>query len=120
MILCVRKYSKAPKCMNFLPTEGHLEQVMLYDGVCNLCNGWVNFVIDRDKQSRYKFAALQGEAGRAMMTRVGKSEFFFRPRIMCNFSEPYCSREFSFARVYHQLTEHNTCPHDGIFAGRSG
>ena len=48
---------------------------MLFDGVCNLCNGWVNFVIDRDKQSRYKFAALQGEAGRAMMTRVGKSEF---------------------------------------------
>lgn len=52
-----------------------MKQVMLFDGVCNLCNGWVNFVIDRDKQSRYKFAALQGEAGRAMMTRVGKSEF---------------------------------------------
>ena len=78
MILCVRKYSKAPKCMNFLPTEGHLEQVMLYDGVCNLCNGWVNFVIDRDPQSRYKFAALQGEAGRALMTRVGRGRFAYK------------------------------------------
>jgi predicted DCC family thiol-disulfide oxidoreductase YuxK len=51
-----------------------LIQVLLYDGVCNLCNGWVNFVIDRDPQSRYKFAALQGEAGRALMTRVGRGE----------------------------------------------
>ena len=47
-------------------------QVLLYDGVCNLCNGWVNFVLDRDPNSRYKFAALQGEAGKAMMKRVGK------------------------------------------------
>jgi hypothetical protein len=53
-------------------TAAGWHQVLLYDGVCNLCNGWVNFVIDRDPQSRYKFAALQGEAGRAMMTRVGK------------------------------------------------
>lgn len=47
--------------------------MLLYDGVCNLCNGWVNFVIDRDPQGRYKFAALQGEAGRALMTRVGRN-----------------------------------------------
>mmetsp|Transcript_32777 Transcript_32777/g.52757 ORF Transcript_32777/g.52757 Transcript_32777/m.52757 type:complete len:261 (+) Transcript_32777:3-785(+) len=48
------------------------DKVLLYDGVCNLCNGWVNFVLDRDPNSRYKFAALQGEAGKAMMKRVGK------------------------------------------------
>eukprot|EP00802_Teleaulax_amphioxeia_P027912 Tamp_29404.p1 GENE.Tamp_29404~~Tamp_29404.p1 ORF type:complete len:206 (+),score=42.59 Tamp_29404:23-619(+) len=60
--------------MNILIRRGYRpgDKVLLYDGVCNLCNGWVNFVIDRDPQSRYKFAALQGEAGRAMMTRVGK------------------------------------------------
>lgn len=49
------------------------DKVLLYDGVCNLCNGWVNFVIDRDAQSHYKFASLQGEAGRALMARVGKN-----------------------------------------------
>ena len=48
-------------------------QVLLYDGVCNLCNGWVNFVMDKDPQARYKFASLQGEAGRALMTRVGRN-----------------------------------------------
>ena len=46
--------------------------MLLYDGVCNLCNGWVNFVLARDARARYKFAALQGEVGRAMMTQVGR------------------------------------------------
>jgi len=70
-------------CSSFFPTPAvcaahperirYLCQVLLYDGVCNLCNGWVNFVIDRDPHSRYKYAALQGEAGRALMTRVGRN-----------------------------------------------
>lgn len=38
--------------------------VILFDGVCNLCNASVNFVIDRDPGGAFRFAALQGEAGR--------------------------------------------------------
>jgi predicted DCC family thiol-disulfide oxidoreductase YuxK len=33
--------------------------IVLFDGVCNLCNGFVNFIIKRDKKSKIKFAALQ-------------------------------------------------------------
>ena len=65
-----------------------LIQVLLYDGVCNLCNGWVNFVIDRDPQSRYKFAALQGEAGRALMTRVGRGKLHAQRRRQTRAPEP--------------------------------
>ena len=32
--------------------------IVLFDGVCNLCNGVVRFVIDRDPQGRFKFATL--------------------------------------------------------------
>lgn len=35
--------------------------VILFDGVCNLCNGAVNFVIDRDPDSRFLFAPLQSQ-----------------------------------------------------------
>ncbi len=42
--------------MNTQPT-------ILFDGVCNFCNGAVNFVIKRDKKSVIKFAALQSNAG---------------------------------------------------------
>lgn len=37
--------------------------IILFDGVCNLCNGFVNFVIDRDPDGVFRFAALQSEAG---------------------------------------------------------
>ena len=31
----------------------------MYDGVCNLCNNAVNFIIDHDKAGRFRFASLQ-------------------------------------------------------------
>jgi predicted DCC family thiol-disulfide oxidoreductase YuxK len=46
--------------MNTSPT-------ILFDGVCNFCNGAVNFVIRRDKQSTIKFAALQSAAGMQLL-----------------------------------------------------
>ena len=39
---------------------------MLFDGVCNFCNGSVNFIIARDKEKKFKFAALQSEFGQNM------------------------------------------------------
>jgi predicted DCC family thiol-disulfide oxidoreductase YuxK len=38
-------------------------KVLLFDGVCNLCNAWVNWVIDHDKKNLFKFAALQSAFG---------------------------------------------------------
>jgi len=35
--------------------------VIFFDGVCNLCNGAVQFVIKRDRKSYFKFAALQSD-----------------------------------------------------------
>ena len=43
-----------------------------FDGVCNLCNGFVNFVIARDPNGKFKFAALQGTAGQAIMRSIGR------------------------------------------------
>ncbi len=33
--------------------------IIFFDGVCNLCNGAINFIIDRDKKGYFKFAPLQ-------------------------------------------------------------
>jgi predicted DCC family thiol-disulfide oxidoreductase YuxK len=41
--------------------------VILYDGVCNLCNATVLFVIDRDPHGRFAFAALQSPAAAAIL-----------------------------------------------------
>lgn len=37
--------------------------LILFDGVCNLCNSSVNRVIKNDKKNKFKFAALQSEKG---------------------------------------------------------
>ena len=38
--------------------------IVLFDGVCNLCNSSVNFIIDHDRKGKFKFAALQSDAGK--------------------------------------------------------
>lgn len=41
--------------------------IVLFDGVCNLCNGVVTWIIPRDPTSQIKFAALQSPAGQRIM-----------------------------------------------------
>ena len=35
--------------------------LILFDGVCNFCNFWVNFIIDHDDKRYFKFASLQSD-----------------------------------------------------------
>jgi predicted DCC family thiol-disulfide oxidoreductase YuxK len=45
------------------------QNVVLFDGVCNLCNGWVRFVIARDPRARFRFASLQSSFGVEVLRR---------------------------------------------------
>jgi predicted DCC family thiol-disulfide oxidoreductase YuxK len=45
------------------------KQLILFDGVCNLCNSSVNYVIKHDKSDVFRFAPLQGETGRAIIEK---------------------------------------------------
>ncbi len=47
--------------------------IILFDGVCNLCNGLVRFIIKRDKIGRFKFASLQSDFGRQWLQQIGKT-----------------------------------------------
>lgn len=45
------------------------DYIVLFDGVCNLCNASVNFIIDHDPEAKIKFAALQSEAGQELLLK---------------------------------------------------
>ncbi len=45
--------------------------IVFFDGVCNLCNGVVQFIIDRDAGGGIRFAALQSEAAREILGALG-------------------------------------------------
>ncbi|MCF6410166.1 thiol-disulfide oxidoreductase DCC family protein [Pseudalkalibacillus salsuginis] len=44
-----------------------MSRILLFDGECNLCNGIVQFVIKRDPNTKFQFAALQSETGQKLL-----------------------------------------------------
>ncbi len=53
-----------------------MSAIILFDGVCNFCNAWVNFVISRDSSKRFKFAPLQSDTGQKLLQehRIDRAE----------------------------------------------
>jgi predicted DCC family thiol-disulfide oxidoreductase YuxK len=47
--------------------------LILYDGVCCLCNRLIQFVLRRDKAQVFRFASLQSDLGQSLMRRHGKA-----------------------------------------------
>lgn len=45
--------------------------VIVFDGVCVLCNGWVRFLLHHDRNARFSFAAMQSDTGRALLVERG-------------------------------------------------
>lgn len=45
--------------------------VVLFDGVCNFCNGAVNFILRQDVKGVFRFAALQSPAGQRLLAKHG-------------------------------------------------
>ena len=43
------------------------ERIVLFDGECNLCNGFVQFLVRRDPKARLRFAALQSRAAQQLL-----------------------------------------------------
>lgn len=43
--------------------------VVLFDGVCNLCNGSVNWLIDHDTKNQFQFASLQSDYGKKVVAQ---------------------------------------------------
>ena len=45
------------------------KSILLFDGVCNLCNGFVKFIIKHDKNNIFKFAALQSDEAKKLLQK---------------------------------------------------
>lgn len=45
------------------------KQLILFDGVCNLCNSSIVYVIKHDKHDRFRFAPLQSKTGKAVINK---------------------------------------------------
>ncbi len=46
-------------------------KIILFDGVCNLCNNSIQFIIKRDKKDVFRYAALQSDIGQQLIAERG-------------------------------------------------
>ena len=94
----VRRHSTLPDA---LPTDNR--PIILFDGVCNLCNGAVNYVIDHDPQAFFRLGALQSEAGSDLLKSVGLPGGFLESMILVEGNEAYV-RSDAVIRIARNLT----------------
>ena len=78
-------------------------KVILFDGVCNLCNSSVQFVLKHDKKAVYKFASLQSEAGQELLTTYGLSTNEFKSFVLIEDDKIYL-RSTAALRVTRDLS----------------
>ena len=63
--------------------------IILYDGVCGLCNHLIQFVLKRDRNDRFRFAALQSEFAGDVLRRHGVNPALLDTvYLLLNYSQP--------------------------------
>jgi len=48
----------------------NIERIVYYDGVCGLCDGFVELLVKFDKNRKIKFSSLQGKSGRSLLNKL--------------------------------------------------
>jgi len=59
--------------MKLPPNVGAADTVILFDGVCKLCNAWSNFIIKHDHQHVFKLCSVQSNEGQKILRHFGLS-----------------------------------------------
>jgi len=61
--------SETSTSIDAVPGEG---KVILFDGVCNFCNTWVDILLRIDLNKKFKFTPLQSDIGKSLLVSIGK------------------------------------------------
>lgn len=76
--------------------------VILFDGVCKLCNAWSNFIIAHDAEKKFKLASVQSREGAAILSHFGYSEDVYETMLLVEGERCYEKSE-AFFRVVNRL-----------------
>lgn len=74
----------------------------MFDGVCNLCNGAVNFIIDNDPKGHFQFAALQSDFGQQKLAALGFDQAAFDSLVLLQGDEVF-TKSSAALRIAKQL-----------------
>ena len=85
-----------------MPSFDTSKPIIFFDGVCNLCNSSVQFVIKRDKEGKFRFASLQSGAGQEMLLQNQLSQNDFNSFLLYEDGKLF-TRSTAALRVLSQL-----------------
>ncbi|GIN18037.1 thiol-disulfide oxidoreductase [Shouchella clausii] len=77
--------------------------VILFDGVCNVCNHSVQFIINHDKNSYFLFASLQSPVAESYFSTLGISDKNLRSIVLIE-GEQYVTESTAVLRICKRLT----------------
>jgi len=72
---------------------GSGNSIILFDGVCNVCNGSVQFVIKRDKKNNFRFASLQSQEGQKLLAHYNLPASDFNSFVLIENERVYIKSE---------------------------
>lgn len=75
-----------------------MHKTILFDGVCNLCNSSVNFIIDHDKNDLFRFTSLQSESGQSLLKKFNLNGDNFDSIILIE-GDKYYTRSSAVLRI---------------------
>lgn len=84
-----RMKQEVPVKVNSALTRANGRDIILFDGVCNLCNGAVDFILDHDPAGHFVFASLQSNAGQEILATYGLSAYNFDSLVLVQEGEVY-------------------------------
>jgi predicted DCC family thiol-disulfide oxidoreductase YuxK len=85
------------EAFKMVPHLQHHENLILFDGVCKLCNAWSNFIIRHDRHRRFRLASVQSPEGQAVLAHFGYPTDRFDTMLVVRHSACFEKSEAFFA-----------------------
>lgn len=77
-------------------------KIILFDGICNLCNSTVQFIIEKDKKNQFRFASLQSDFGQDFLKSKQLNPKVFSSLILID-GEKFYTRSDAALRIGKEL-----------------
>lgn len=87
---------------NLPPYINQTDKVILFDGVCKLCNAWSNFIIQNDKARKFKLASVQSPEGKAILSHFGYPTDYYETMLVVHGNKCY-EKSDAFLFVMNEL-----------------
>jgi len=78
------------------------DQVILFDGVCKLCNSWANFIIKYDKDHHLKLCSVQSEEGKNILAHFGFPTDYYETMLYIE-GNSYYEKSDAFFKIVNTL-----------------